>query len=253
MKRGVFFLLLAFAFARVSVRADDAPVPAAPVIDPTQVRQHYQEVLARPQFREPEELAGDFPLRDWFSQWVTQLVAKFQDFKYAGQMSGLAWLLVTTMTVLSIAGLIYVLARLSRRSDGTVPDPEEFAPERKTFLSPRIYDQKLQEAIARGDWRAAWLATWMQFLSRLELRRLVEADRSRTNREYLDQLRAGEIPSSALPLLTGLVHDYDVFIYGLRPIDEPLWRDFRRQVDEAGVLLHLSDRKTEAPGTEEAS
>jgi len=252
MRRMLALLLLAPVLAFAPVRGDDAPAPA-PVVDPALVHQHYEQVLARPEFREPDEWAGDFPLRDWFSQWVAQLVAEFQNFKYAGQMSGLAWLLVTTMTGLAIAGLLYVLVRLSRRPRIATSGLEEFTPGGKTLLSPQLYDKKLQEAVEQGDWRAAWLATWLQFLSRLERRRLVEADRSRTNREYLAQLRAQQLPSSALPLLAGLVDDYDRFIYGLRGIDEPGWRAFRRQVDEASLLLHLLDRTPAAPALEEAA
>jgi hypothetical protein len=252
MMRRILFLVVA-GFASLLARADDPPSTSgtAPVINPAAVQQHYQQVLARPEFREPDELAADFPLRDWFSQWVSHLVSKFQDFKYAGQMSGLAWLLVTTMTALALVGLIYVLIRLSRRKRDPAIDREETARGEKTFLAPRVYDEKLRQAIESRDWHAAWLATWLQFLSRLELRRMVDADRSRTNREYLAQLRAQQLPSSALPLLAGLVDDYDRFVYGLRTIDEPVWRTFRQQIDEVSLMLHLRERTLSSPAPEE--
>jgi hypothetical protein len=84
-------------------------------------------------------------------------------------------------------------------------------------------------------------------------RRLVETDRSRTNREYLAQLSAQPLPASALPLLAGLVEDYDRVVYGLRTIDEPRWLSFRRQVDEVSLLLHLRDRMPASPTPEEAA
>jgi hypothetical protein len=105
---------------------------------------------------------------------------------------------------------------------------------------------EVQKAIRSGDWHAAWLAAWRQFLSRLENHRLVEADRTRTNREYLAQLREKTLPSPALALLTALVDAYDRFIYGHRPIAEPDWHLFHQQVSEAGLLLHL-DGKSPQP------
>jgi hypothetical protein len=253
MKR--LFLLLVLGLASAGVRAADQPIASetAPVTDPVLVGQHYRQVLTRPEFREQDESAGDFRLSDWISQWVSHLVSRFQDFKYAGQMSGLAWLLISTMTGLAIVALIYVLARLSRRQRGATVDESEPSPGEKSFLSPRLYDERVLQAVERRDWHAAWLATWLQFLSRLESRRMVEADRSRTNREYLAQLRAQQLPPSALPLLAGLVDDYDRFIYGLRAIDEPVWRAFRQQIDEASLMLHLRDRTLSSPAPEEAA
>jgi hypothetical protein len=247
-------LILLLGAAPFWAHGDDQPASSTtPVTDPAVVRQHYEQVLARPEFREPKESAADFHFGDMVTQWLGRLVSQFRDFKYAGQMSGLAWLLVTTMTGLAIVALIYVLVRLSRRKREPADDAAEPPPGKKAFLSPRLYDERLLQAIERRDWHAAWLATWLQFLSRLENRRLVEADRSRTNREYLVQLRAQQLPPSALPLLAGLVDDYDRFIYGLRSIDEPVWRAFRRKIDEAGLMLQLQERSPSSPAPEEAS
>ena len=252
MTRRLVLFFFALGLTALAARSEPAPPSgSAPVTDPTVVRQHYEQMLAQPQFREPEQLAADFPIRDWLSQWLTHLVSNFQNFKYAGQMSGLAWLLVTAMTALAIVGLIYVLVRLSRRPRDAALDDGDAPPGTKMFLSPRLYDERLRRAIENRDWHGAWLATWLQFLSRLENRQMVEADRSRTNREYLAQLRVQHLPTSALPLITGLVEDYDRFIYGLRPIDEPVWQTFRREVDEVSLLLHLRDRAPASPITEE--
>ena len=106
--------------------------------------------------------------------------------------------------------------------------------------------KKSSGAVASGDWHAAWLAAWRQFLSRLEYRNLVGADRTRTNREYLAQLRTKSLPGSALALLTVMVDAYDNFIYGRKPIGEREWDLFHRQIDEAGLMLHLEDKR---PGT----
>jgi hypothetical protein len=243
-----YLLLVVLCLMGISARAADQPAATdAPVTDPAVVRRHYQELLARPEFREPDDFSADLRFRDWISQWVTRMLSQFRDFKYAGEMSGLAWLLITGLTGLAIVGLIYVLIRLSRRKGERANDEAELSPAKNALLSPQVYDQRLRLAVENRDWHGAWLATWLQFLARLENRRMVEADRSRTNREYLAQLRSHQLPAPALPLLARLVDDYDRFIYGWLAIDEPLWRSFRQQIDEVSLMLHLRENDPSAP------
>jgi hypothetical protein len=227
------------------LRADNPTPP--PVTDPVVVRQQYHAILAQPQFREQEEPFGDLNWSDWLTRWLTHLVSSFQNSRYAGQISTVAWVLVVVLTALAIAALIYVLARLSRRMRDGAPDEVEEPPQGKALLSPRQYEQRLRRALEQGDWRGAWLAAWLQLLARLENRHMVEADRSRTNREYLAQLHAQALPPAALPLIARLVDDYDRFIYGLRAIDETGWSAFRQRIDEVTLLLNLRDRAVEEP------
>ena len=83
-----------------------------------------------------------------------------------------------------------------------------------------------------------------QTVSSFERRNLVEADRTRTNREYLGQLRGKSLPASSLALLTAMVDAYDQFIYGRAAIGEAEWKDFHQQMQEAALLLHLDDKRT---------
>jgi hypothetical protein len=228
-----------------ALRADDQS--PAPVTDPAVVQRHYEAMLTRPEFRQPEESIGDLRWTDWVSQWLTHLVSRFQNFKYAGQMSALAWIFVVVLTALAIAGLAYLLMRLSRRQRDEAAEKLAPVSQGLRLLSPRQYEQRLRGALERGDWHAAWLAAWLQLLARLENRQLVDADRSRTNREYLAQLHARPLPPAALPLIARLVDDYDRFIYGLRAIDETGWSAFRERIDEVTLMLNLRDRATEEP------
>jgi hypothetical protein len=246
VKRAFGFVVLAVLHALVpGLRADDQP--PAPVTDPAAVRQAYHAIVAQPQFHETNESLGDLRWTDWLSQWLTHLVSRFQDFKYANEMSGFARLLVYLLAALAIAGAIYVLMRLSRRKRESAADEIEELPPGKAFLSPRQYEKRLSRALEDRDWHGAWLAAWLQLLARLENRHFVEADRSRTNREYLAQLRARTLPPAALPLIARLVDDYDRFIYGLRTIDEDGWRGFRERIDEVTLMLNLRDRVAEEP------
>ncbi len=115
--------------------------------------------------------------------------------------------------------------------------------------APEFYEEEISRAVAAHDWHAAWLAAWRQFLSRLERRSLVEADRTRTNREYLSQLRGQPLPATALALLVAMVDAYDRSIYGHAAIGEAEWNQFHHQIEEAALLLHLDDRRPLAPAT----
>ena len=156
-------------------------------------------------------------------------------------MPRFASMLMTIFVLLSLAGLLYTLVRFVRRrrllespASSELSGPQALRP-------PEFYDEELRRAVAEGNWSAAWLASWRQFLSRLEKVHLVEADRSRTNREYLAQLQRQPLPGPALPLLQRMVDAYDRFIYGCRPIGESEWNFFREQVNEATLLLHLQE------------
>jgi hypothetical protein len=217
------------------------------------VSHHYREVLAQPQFRQSAETAIDTRFEDWLSQWFNRLGKGIGDFKYANSMPAFESLLMTVLVVFSIAVIIYIMVRLTRGRDGMDPEPTAESPGQKLFHSPEFYDEEISRAVQARDWHAAWLASWRQFLSRLEHRNLVEADRTRTNREYLAQLRGKPLPAPALALLNGMVDAYDRFIYGRKSISESEWTSFHGQIDEAALLLHLSDAKSGAGATRATS
>ena len=231
----------------ISLRAEDAAssdaTSSVPITDPVQVGEYYHQVLTRPQFREVDEAPVNTRLQDWLSQWFKHLGARFGEFKYANQMPAFESLLMSLLVVFSISILLYIMVRLTRRRSGMDPEPDIEIPGQKAFRPPESYDEEIGQAIQAGNWHAAWLAAWRQFLSRLEHRHLVDADRTRTNREYLAQLRDKSLPGSALTLLTGMVDSYDTFIYGRKLIGQPEWSLFHQQIDEAALLLHLDDKK----------
>jgi hypothetical protein len=242
MKRALCVLALAalgFLGAVPACADEEAP---APVTDPAQVSVHYREILQQPRFQDSGEVDVDERLRDMLEQWFFKLGKDVNQFRYLNRMMQVASMMLTGMVVLCVGGVIYVCVRLYRRRAEFDLDDAAETPGQKSFRPPEFYEKEIQEAIRAGDWHAAWLAAWRQFLSRLESRHLVEADRTRTNREYLAQLRERTLPAPAPALLSALVDAYDRFIYGHRPIAEPDWNLFQRQVGEAGLLLDLDDK-----------
>jgi hypothetical protein len=218
--------------------AADTP---APVTDPAQVARHFHEVVARPEFQEAVEPDASRAWRDWLSQEFTRAFTAFGHLENSREMPRFASMLMSIFVLLSLAGLLYTLFRFVRRRRALESPPTHEAADPPALRPPEFYDEELRRALAAGNWSAAWLASWRQFLSRLEQGHLVEADRS--NREYLAQLQRQPLPAPALPLLSRMVDAYDRFIYGCRPIAEPDWNFFREQVNEATLLLHLQETR----------
>jgi hypothetical protein len=225
---------------------------SVPITNPTQVADKYREVLARPEFHETQEPSLNSRIEDSLSQWFKTLGTEFGEFKYANRMPAFESLLMTLLVVFSLSTLLYIMVRLTRRRGKAEYQRPQDLPGRKTFRPPEFYDREIQEALTARDWHTAWLAAWRQFLSRLEQRQLVEADRTRTNREYLRQLQEKALPASALALVSGMVEAYDRFIYGRESIDENDWRAFHEQIDEAALMLHFKD-KVGLPGARSSS
>jgi hypothetical protein len=240
-------LLAAFA----PLRADDDPAPqptAAAVTDPAQVAQHYREVTARPEFADAADSSANPRMEDLLSEWFQNLGKRIGDFKYASRMPAFESLLMSVLVAFSLAIVAYIVLRLTRGHRWTWRENESPTPGEKKLRAPETYTAEITHAVETQDWHAAWLAAWRQFLSRLERGSLVEADRTRTNREYLGQLQGQPLPASSLALLTTMVDAYDRFIYGRATIGETEWNDFHRQIEEAALLLHLDDKRSPEPG-----
>lgn len=234
--------------AQSSAPTPDPAPHSRPVTDPALVAQHYRQVLARPEFQESGEEVVDNQLEDWLSQWFKRLGEQIGSFTYASQMPAFESMLMTVLVTMSIAALIYIAVRLTRRRATMEVEPEDTPAGPRSFRPPEAYDAEIAHAIRTGDWRTAWLASWRQFLSRLERGHLVEADRTRTNREYLAQLRGKSLPAPAVALLVAMVDAYDRFIYGRTSIARGDWDLFHQHIDQAALLLHLDEKRAALKG-----
>jgi hypothetical protein len=247
---GAIFIatLVMFSPLRADPAAGDIPpaLTAAPVTDPALIAQHYHEVATRPEFRDVGGSGVKPQLEDLLSDWFRRLGKEVGEFRYTSRMPAFESMLMSLLVAFALATLIYIIYRLSRGQKWTWNESDPSSPGETKLRAPEFYDAEIAQAVAGRDWHAAWLASWRQFLSRLERRNLVEADRTRTNREYLGQLRARPMPASALALVIGMVDAYDRFIYGSAAIGEAEWNQFYEQIEEAALLLHLDDKRTPA-------
>ncbi len=240
----------------LSVHASDdnsTSTSATPVTDPARISAHYHEVMQRPEFQATPDLDADAHFKDLLSQWFIHLGRELNEFQFTQEMHSFSLLLMAILLVMTLTGLLYVALRFSRRRGIRDELPSIGISGQKMFHPPEFYEEEIRRAIAAKDWHDAWMITWRQFLSRLENRNLVEADRTRTNREYLAQLRLQAIPSPAFALLSGMVDAYDRFIYGRKPIGETDWNFFHQQIDEATLLLHLREKNSRLDGKQGAA
>lgn len=255
---GLLALVILFAIPLSSYASDNSSSPpspdkAAPVTDPALIREHYRQILQRPEYQTSDETDMATFIKDTAIQWYRYLVAKFSESKNTQEIQNISLLFLAILLVLTIAGLLYIALLFSRRRNFREKDEEPGTPAQKLFRPPEFYDEEIRRAIAAGDWHEAWLVAWRQFLSRLEHRHLVEADRTRTNREYLAQLQRHTVPSPALALLTQLVDAYDRVIYGRKAVSQADWALFHQQVDEATLLLHLNEKIPRLGGKQTAT
>jgi hypothetical protein len=228
---------------------DGAPAPAGPAItDPALVAQHYRQVAAKPKYEDAQDTGIRPRLEDVLSAWFQSLGKHFGELRYANSMPAFESMLMSVLVAFALAVVAYILLRITRVRSWRWRESELLVPPETKLHPPEFYDEDIAQAVQAGDWHMAWLAAWRQFLSRLEQRSLVEADRTRTNREYLGQLRQQSLPASALPILTALVDTYDRFIYGRAPIGEAEWNQFHEGIEQAGLLLHLENKRVPAPG-----
>ncbi len=238
------WLVLA-AILVLPLRADAAP---APVVDPAKISAHYHDVLTRGQYQEIAEPPVNTRIEDWLSQWFRSLGARFGEFRYSSRMPAFESLLMTLLVAFAVGILLYIMVRLTRRRGRMKLDLDDEVLDPKSLRPPEDYDREIVAAVRAADWHTAYLAAWRQFLSRLEQRHLVDHDRTRTNREYLAQLRGKSLPPAAPELLGGLVDAYDRFIYGRTSIAEADWANFRERLDETALLLHLDVKIKPASG-----
>ncbi|HSI86790.1 MAG TPA: DUF4129 domain-containing protein, partial [Candidatus Methylacidiphilales bacterium] len=117
------------------------------------------------------------------------------------------------------------------------------------FAVPESYDPRINQAVTSGAWGEAVLYRWRKFLSALETRDLVKADRTQTNWEYVNQLLRLGPAEPTRELLLDLAKSYDLFIYGETPLSEPDWKSFREHVDEAEQQLNrMADSRIATAG-----
>jgi Na+-transporting methylmalonyl-CoA/oxaloacetate decarboxylase gamma subunit len=142
---------------------------------------------------------------------------------FAG-VTPVGWALLVAGLLLVIGILVYAI-RGVRRSVVAEARAWEEAAEEETLTTVEAIDRAQADAQA-GNYRGAARHLYLSSLLWLEERGLLRYDRSRTNREYLQQLRGKRVHDSLAPV----VETFERVWYGHRPFDADSFREYERQV-----------------------
>lgn len=199
-------------------------------------KQKLGEILQRPEYQKPEE-KGESVFQKWwreFLEWLSKMFPERPDIE-PSTATGFS----TVQFVLQIVIFAAVAALVVFLIYKFLPFFRQRATSRKTeksgervILGERIDDGQSAfdlfseaERLAReGDLRSAIRKGYVAMLCDLADRKIVRLDRSKTNRDYLRDVRRIE------PLfenVRGLTSSFEVNWYGLRPAEAGDWEDFR--------------------------
>jgi hypothetical protein len=211
------------------------------VTDPQRVSEHYANVLSRPEYQQNVEVDYLGQISNWVISFLASLNESMGDFQYAPQIVGLSYIVMWLILLFTGLALVYWIAKWLRHYRAPDIPLREHPEGKRYFATPESFEPQIQEALAMRDWPGALKARWMQFLALMEKHGLVNADRTRTNWEYLAQLeRQSHIPPQACELSRSLAVDYDLYIYGGRALPETRWKEWSQALDRASRLLKLS-------------
>lgn len=140
-------------------------------------------------------------------------------------LNATGWAMLAVGLLLVLAIVVYAV-RGVRRSVVTDARAREEAAQEETMTATEAVDRAQIEARA-GNYRGAARHLYLSSLLWLEERGMLRYDRSRTNREYLQQVRGKPVHDELLPV----VETFERVWYGHRPLDDAGFREYERQVN----------------------
>ncbi len=136
----------------------------------------------------------------------------------------LGWTLLAVGLAL-VVGIVIYAVRGVRRSVVAEARARAEAAEEETITTTEALD-RAQVDVRAGNYRGAARHLYLSSLLWLEERGLLRYDRSRTNREYLSQLRGKPVHDDLAPV----VETFERVWYGHRPLDADGFRAYEEQV-----------------------
>jgi hypothetical protein len=139
-------------------------------------------------------------------------------------LSPAGWATLLLGLLLVVALIVYAV-RSVRHSMVADARARTEAAEEEPLTAAQAVDQAQSEARA-GNYRSAARHLYLSSLLWLEERGMLRYDRSRTNREYLQQLRGKPTHDALAPV----VDTFEQVWYGHRPLDASAFDEYERQV-----------------------
>jgi Domain of unknown function (DUF4129) len=192
------------------------------------------EVMSRTEFQKNSGSRWLEEQRNRVSQWILQMLNRLTGSAMGSRTLGIVFAWAASLLALS-AFAIWLVTTLTRRSNAAALELGAAAP---TRAAAREWALRAMTAARAGDVREAVRCAYHAVVSRLDEQGTWRIDESRTPREYLALLPAGDPRAAALTELTG---QFEQIWYGQRP---PTGDDAQRVADYLERLgcLHAADR-----------
>jgi hypothetical protein len=168
------------------------------------------------------EAISDF-FRNLFGSLPTPAITPAAPASFNG-LTPTGWALLLIGLLLVVAIVIYAVRGIRRTVVAEARARAE-ADEEETMTASEAVERAHLDARS-GDYRAAARHLYLSSLLWLEERGMLRYDRSRTNREYLRQIRGKPVHDDLLPV----VETFESVWYGNHPLDDHGFREYERQV-----------------------
>ncbi|MDQ3684739.1 MAG: DUF4129 domain-containing protein [Acidobacteriota bacterium] len=196
-------------------------------------------ILQRPEYRQQDEAGGALRrLLDQFLKWLRDLFPEPQPLR-PGTSRGLSTVAQIVVYALALAVIGFVVwkfrSRLFRRDVLRRVVPKR---EARVVLGERVGAEQtatdlLNEAeqLARaGDLRGAIRKGYIALLCELGDRKIIRLAQHKTNRDYLDAVRASGANQNLYSTMKPLTATFERHWYGLEPATEADWEQFKSVV-----------------------
>lgn len=207
-----------FRSGRAAAAAQDLP-PATPSAE--EVRDAAQEILQRPEFREPPKSLYQ-RLQEMLAEWLGEV---FGALVGGGPPGYLAWA-VLVGALAAVAYLVFRGLQLDRRRREAAR-PEEAVVERRRPAAD--WEAEAARHEARGEWRAALRCRYRALIARLAGHGIVDEVAGRTAGEY--RAVVGEAAPAVAPDFTGATNLFEQAWYGNAPTGPEETTAFRELAD----------------------
>ena len=216
------------ALAGVPLAAQEAAVrgPARPPV--AQLRPDLQAILARPEYHQGNgEWLYNYLYRFWhaFQIWYNDHLARY--FERLHDVSPFIYWAIVAVAAAAVGLLLYHLLLTLRGAFGTLPRSRGAgpnAPGESLLADPAALLAQADAAAAGGDFEQALRHLYLALIRNLDRHDLVRYDRSRTNYEYLRQVRGQEAVAGPLAALTAQA---EAVWYGEQPVHQAYYQRCR--------------------------
>jgi len=207
-----FDTLLSQALARLRADGKQAEGPAAGQASYAAERQALASILSQKAYKGVTEVSA----RERFLEWLDSVIDRFLSslVRFGSRSRWIGWTLLGLLLLGIGVGIVWAFLRIERTLRvKIVPDDFAVPPGSPSARDWQLWYQDASAMAAKQQWREAIHFLYWASISLLESRRTWSADRTRTPREYLGLMPAGD---PRKPALTELTHSFERTWYGGR-------------------------------------